>query len=153
METIMFKHILVPTDGSASSKDAVATAIRLAQALGAKITVFHVTPEYKQAFESEGFIMPRIPALQQRFEEETAARASTILDEAKHAAAKVGVTCFSAVACGDVPYQMIIAQADKSHCDVIVMASHGRRGLDALLLGSETQKVLTHSKIPVLVCR
>jgi nucleotide-binding universal stress UspA family protein len=153
METIMFKHILVPTDGSALSKDAVDKAIRLAKALDAKLTVFHATPEYKQAFESEGYIMPRIPALQQRFEEEAAAHANTILDEAKHAAAKAGVTCFSAVACGDVPYRLILAQADKSHCDVIVMASHGRRGFDALLLGSETQKVLTHSKIPVLVCR
>jgi nucleotide-binding universal stress UspA family protein len=148
----MFKHILLPLDGSACSNTAAGKAIQLALALGAKITTMNVVPEYKKAFESEGFIMPRIPELQERFEEETGARANKIIGEVKKAAATAGVQCFSAVATGDIPYKMIIEQAAKSNCDVIVMASHGRRGLDALLLGSETQKVLTHSKIPVLVC-
>lgn len=149
----MFKHILVPMDGSELSSEAVNQAIQLAKALGAKITALNVVPAYKRIFESEGFVMPRIPALKERFEEETAARANKVLGEAKKVAAAAGVQCFSAIATGDVPYKMIIEQAIKSKCDLIMMASHGRRGLDALILGSETQKVLTHSKIPVLVCR
>lgn len=149
----MFKHILLPMDGSDCSSAAAAKAIQLAHALGAKITALNVVPEYKKAFESEGFIMPRIPELQERFEEEVTARANQILGEPRKAAAATGVQLFTVVATGGAPYKVIIEQAEKSKCDVIVMASHGRRGLDALLLGSETQKVLTHSKIPVLVCR
>jgi nucleotide-binding universal stress UspA family protein len=149
----MFKHILVPMDGSELSTQAAGKAIELAKSLGAKITALNVVPTYKQVFESEGFIMPRIPSLEERFNEEAAARANKILGQAKQAAAAAGVQCFSAIATGDVPYRQIIDQAVKSKCDLILMASHGRRGLDALILGSETQKVLTHSKIPVLVCR
>ena len=149
----MFKHLLLPLDGSECSNSAADKAVKLASALGAKITAMNVVPHYKKAFESEGFIMPRIPELERRFEEEATGRAEKILGDVKKAAAAADVQCFSAIATGDTPYKMIIEQAEKSHCDAIVMASHGRRGLDALLLGSETQKVLTHSKISVLVCR
>ena len=149
----MFKHILLATDGSTLSDQAVQPAIRLANALGAKITAVHVVGEYHLHLHDEGFAMPNIPALKMRFEEEEAARADKILGAVKKAAADAGVACFSAVLTGDVPYERIIEQAEKSNCDVIVMASHGRQGLQSILLGSETQKVLTHSKIPVLVCR
>ena len=97
--------------------------------------------------------MPEIPDLKMRFEEEKAARADKILGAVKKSAAAAGVVCFSTVATGDAPHELIIEQAAEFHCDVIVMATHGNRGLQGILLGSETQKVLTHSKIPVLVCR
>ena len=98
--------------------------------------------------------MPEIPVmLKRRFEEENAERASQILGEVKKIAAAYGVKCSTVVANDDSPYEAIIKQAKKSKCDLIMMASHGRRGLQAILLGSETTKVLTHSKIPVLVVR
>jgi nucleotide-binding universal stress UspA family protein len=149
----MFKHILVPTDGSALSEIAVQQAVNLAFVLRAKITAIHVVGGYRPAFESEGFKMPKMPDLKERFEEEETARANKILGTVKKAAAEAGVTCFSAVVTGDSPHEAIIEYATASKCDLILMASHGRRGLDGFLLGSETQKVLTHSKIPVMVCR
>lgn len=149
----MFKHILLPTDGSTLSDQAVQLAIGLAKALGAKITAVQVVGEYHLHLQDEGFAMPDLPALRMRFEEEEAARTNKIFGAVKKAATDAGVVCFSAVVTGDVPYERIIEQAANSKCDVIVMASHGRRGLQGVLLGSETQKVLTHSKIPVLVCR
>jgi nucleotide-binding universal stress UspA family protein len=97
--------------------------------------------------------MPEIPALKKRFEEEEAVRAKKILGSVKEAARTAGVECEVVAATGDVPYAVIINQATKFKCDLIIMASHGRRGLEGILLGSETQQVLTHSKIPVLVCR
>lgn len=149
----MFKHILLPTDGSKLSDKAVRAAIRLAGELGAKITAVHVAGEYRMALPSEGYVMREIPALKKRFEEEAAARAKKMLGAVKAAADRGGVDCDTVVVSGEIPYEMIIKQAGKSRCDVIMMASHGRRGLQALLLGSETQRVLTHSKIPVLVVR
>ena len=149
----MVKHILLPTDGSKLSNKAVKQAIEFAKALGAKITAVHVVGGYHLAQPDEGFVMPDIPALKKRFEAEEAARAKKILDSVKKAAQTAGVACDVVVATSDVPYEMIINQATKFKCDLIVMASHGRRGLQGILLGSETQKVLTHSKIPVLVCR
>lgn len=149
----MFKHILLPTDGSKLSNKAVKQAIEVAKALGAKITAVHVVGAYPPVLPDEGFVLPEIPALKKRFEEEAAARAKKILGSAKEAAQAAGVECSVIVATSDVPYEMIINQATKFECDLIIMASHGRRGLQGILLGSETQKVLTHSKIPVLVCR
>src|ERR1019366_2728808 len=149
----MVTHILLPTDGSKLSNKAVRQAIEFAKALGAKITAVHVVGGYHLALPDEGFAMPEIPALKKRFEEEEAARAKKILGSVKEAAEMAGVECAVVVATGDVPYEMIINQATKFKCDLIIMASHGRRGLQGILLGSETQKVLTHSKIPVLVCR
>lgn len=149
----MFKHILLPTDGSALSDKAVRAAIRLAGDLGAKITAVHVVGEYQMALPSEGYVMRELPTLKKQFEEREAARAKRILGAVNAAAGKVGVDCDTVVASGEMPYELIIKQAGKSKCDLIMMASHGRRGLQALLLGSETQKVLTHSKIPVLVVR
>ncbi len=149
----MIKHILLPTDGSKLSNKAVKQAIEFAKALGAKITAVHVVGGYHQILPDDGFVMPEIPALKKRFEEQEAARAKTILDSVKEAAQMAGVECYVVVATGDMPYEMIIKQATKSKCDLIIMASHGRRGFQGILLGSETQKVLTHSKIPVLVCR
>ena len=149
----MFKHILLPTDGSKLSNKAVKQAIAFAKALGAKITAIHVVGDYHLVLPDEGFIMPDVPALRKRFEAEEAVRAKKILDAVRKSASEAGVECDTVTATSDVPYETIINQATKFKCDLIIMASHGRRGLRGILLGSETQKVLTHSKIPVLVCR
>ncbi len=149
----MFKHILLPTDGSKLSDRTVTQAIEVAKALGAKITAVHIVGAYHLVLPDEGFATPEIPALKKRFHEEETARAKKILGTVKHAAQMAGVECDIVMATSDVPYEMIINQATKLGCDLIIMASHGRSGLQGILLGSETQKVLTHSKIPVLVCR
>ena len=149
----MFKHILLPTDGSEFSDKAVTVAIEVAKAFGAKLTVLHIVSGYHLVLQDEGLAMPQIAVLKKRLEEEKAAGAKTILGSVQEAVRMAGVECDAVVATSDVPYEMIIDQATRFKCDLIVMASHGRRGLAAILLGSETQKVLTHSKIPVLVCR
>lgn len=149
----MYKHILLPTDGSKLSDKAVTEAIEVARLLGAKITALHVVGAYHPVLPDEGLIVPEITVLKKRFEEEEAARARKILGNVKAAAQRAGVACDLVVATSDAPYEMIIGHAKKSNCDVIIMASHGRRGLRGILLGSETQKVLTHSRIPVLVWR
>lgn len=149
----MFKHILLPTDGSELSARAVQQAIEVAKAFGARITAIHMVGAYNPARYDAAFSMPAMPELKKRFEEAEAELANKILGSVKDAAQKAGVECESVVAVGSVPYEMIVKQAAKSQCDLIVMASHGRRGLEGLLLGSETQRVLTHSKVPVLVCR
>jgi len=149
----MFKHILLPTDGSELSDKAVKQAIEAAKAFGAKLTALHIVDAYRLNMVGEGFPGPEIPVLKKRYEEEKAARAKKILGSVEEAAKTAGVECDVATATSDVPYEMIIDQATRFNCDLIVMASHGRRGLQGILLGSETQKVLTHSKIPVLVCR
>ena len=149
----MFKHVLFATDGSELSGQAAPKAIAVAKALGAKLSVMHVVRRFHSVFESEGFLMLKTPDLKERYEEETKAHADKILQAIKKAASEAGVQCFSAVVFGDLPYKAIIEEADKTKSDVIMMASHGRRGLHGMLLGSETQQVLTHSKIPVLVLR
>ena len=149
----MYKHILVPTDGSELSHQAVTQAIKLAKAVGAKMTAVHVVGSYHLVLPDESFATPGIPSLKRRFEEEEATRAKQILGPIKEAAKTAGVECDVIVATGEVPYEMIIDQATRFGCDLIIMASHGRSGLQGILLGSVTQKVLTHSKIPVLVCR
>ena len=149
----MFQHILVPTDGSEISDKAIRQAIELAKALGARITALHVVNELHLHLPDEGFPIPELPALKRRFADDAAVHAKTILGSVKEAAKIAGIECDVATATSDTPYEMIIDQATRFKCDLIVMASHGRRGLQGILLGSETQKVLTHSKIPVLVCR
>jgi len=150
----MINHILLPTDGSELSDEAVKMAIDLARTLGARITALHVIEPYHPPFLKGDYKLPEIPVLLKRqYEKETAERASRILAEANKAAAAERVKCSTVVAKNESPYEAIVKQAGKSGCDLIVMASHGRKGLKGILLGSETQKVLTHSKIPVLVCR
>jgi nucleotide-binding universal stress UspA family protein len=149
----MFKHILLPTDGSKLSDQGVKQTIKMAKALGEKITAVHVMNNYHVVLQDEGFLMPDVPVLRKRLEEIRSRQVREILGSVKEAADKVGVRCDTVVAIGDMPYEMIIKQAKKSKCDLIMMASHGRRGIKGILLGSETAKVLTHSKIPVLVLR
>jgi nucleotide-binding universal stress UspA family protein len=147
----MFKHILVPTDGSQLSQEAVKRAIAFAKETGARITFFYAKPEYPVAFYGEGALID--PTTPEKFAQMADEQAKAILDACAQLAAAEGVTCATLSKTSDVPYEAIIAAADEAGCDLIFMASHGRRGIGALLLGSETQKVLTHSKIPALVYR
>ena len=147
----MFKHILVPTDGSMLSAKAAKQAVKLAKALGAKITGFYAAPDYTSTYYGDGYILraPSAKAQAEVAEKQARKCLSTIEVEAK--VGKVPCEVFHVVS--DSPYEAIIDAAKKKKCDLIFMASHGRRGLSGLVLGSETQKVLIHSKIPVLVCR
>lgn len=147
----MFKHILLPTDGSKLSSKAIKQGIDLAKKSRARITAIHVVPEFKLMVD-DGITMLS-PALKKRFEDEGRKRAQKMLDDVAQLARARGVRCATLCVASDLPYQEIIAAAKKGKCDLILMASHGRRGLSSLLLGSETSKVLLHSKIPVLVVR
>ena len=150
----MYKNILVPTDGSKLSGKAVAEAIKLAMTCRARITVMHVISDFKKAM-SETYAVPAAMAapVQKKFQDEAAVRSKKILDSACAEANVAAITCTGVSVVSDSPYDAIIKQTAKSKCDVIVMASHGRKGLQGFLLGSETTKVLCHSKIPVLVVR
>lgn len=147
----MFKHILLPTDGSELSRQNARRAISFAKEAGAKITVFFAKPEYPVAYFGEGALID--PSTPEAFAEMAEHLASEYLGEIRDQCVEAGVECYIATESNDVPYQAIIAAAEKAGCDLIFMASHGRRGLSGLLLGSETNKVLTHSTIPVLVYR
>ncbi len=148
----MFKHILLPTDGSKLSNRAVDRGIALAKDLGARITSIHVVPELRMITD-ESFVMPMGVELQRRYDREAKARAQKMLDAVGQKAQALGIQHAELVVTGELPYEAIIEAAKKQKCDLIMMASHGRRGISGLLLGSETAKVLTHSKVPVLVVR
>ena len=147
----MFKHILVPTDGSELSTDTVRRAISFAKEAGAKVTFFFAKPDYPVAFYGEGALID--PTTPEKFAEMASEQAKEILARCEQLATDSGIACASMALTTDIPYEGIISAADSAQCDLIFMASHGRRGISGLLLGSETQKVLTHSKIPVLVYR
>ncbi len=147
----MFKHILVPTDGSALSDSTVARAVSFAKEAGARITFFYAQPDFPMPIYGEGALID--PTTPEQFAKSAASEAEAILAKARSAAEADGVACDSDTAVNEVPYEAIIDAADRHGCDLIFMASHGRRGIAGLLLGSETQKVLTHSKTPVLVYR
>lgn len=147
----MFKHILVPTDGSTLSTDTVRRAVGFAREAGARITFFYAKPEYPVAFYGEGALID--PTTPEKFAEMADQQAREILGACEQIAREAGVACASLSATSDVPWEAIIEAATDAGCDLIFMASHGRRGLGGFLLGSETQRVLTHSKIPVLVYR
>jgi nucleotide-binding universal stress UspA family protein len=148
----MFKHILLPTDGSKFSDRAVQRGLELADAIGARVTAVYVIPELRMMAD-ESFVLPNSGDLKRRYDKESRSRAEKMLGKIAERAAAAGVEFESIAVNGAVPYEQIIDTAKKRKCDLIMMASHGRRGLSGLLLGSETSKVLTHSKIPVLVVR
>ncbi len=147
----MFKHILVPTDGSQLSQDTVKRAVAFAREAGARVTAFFAKPEYPVTYFGEGALID--PTTPEKFAEMADQQANEILDFAREQCAEAGVDCQTMSATSDIPYEAIIEAAEKAGCDLIFMASHGRKGISGLLLGSETNKVLTHSKIPVLVYR
>lgn len=147
----MFKHILVPTDGSELSGVAIRSAIMFAKETGARITFFYARPDFPMPIYGEGALID--PTTPEQFAQSAEQEAKTILDQVVADAAAAGVSCETESVVSEIPYEAIIQTAEKHGCDLIFMASHGRRGLANLLLGSETQRVLTHSKIPVLVYR
>lgn len=149
----MFKHILVPTDGSRPSTKAVKYAIRLARSSKARITALHVIPPFSPPIYMDG-IAP-YPELYSPAEYKKAGERQTRKLLARvEALAKAGrVRCGTAFVTGERPWQAIIAAARSRRCDLILMGSHGHGGIAAVVLGSQTAKVLTHSKTPVLVCR
>ena len=145
----MFKHLLLPTDGSQMSSNAVHEAIQFAKSINASVTGIYVMPEYQTfTFQTE-----MLSDTKEQFEKDSRAHADQFLSVIEKAAAAAAVACDTAVATSDHPYEAIIQAAEERGCDLIVMASHGRKGLQGVLLGSETQKVLTHSPLPVLVYR
>ena len=148
----MFKHILLPTDGSKLSDRAVQRGLEFAKEIKARVTAVHIIPEFRMMAD-ESFALPTSADLKRRYEKEAKARADKMLAKIGERANAAGVKYEGVGLMGDVPYESIIETAKKRKCDLIMMASHGRRGLSGLLLGSETAKVLTHSKIPVLVVR
>ena len=148
----MFKNILVSTDGSKLSSKAIRTAVRLAAATGAKVTGAYVIPPYVAPMYGEAAIY--VPSVSpKRYKELTQREARKALAAVEIEARTAGVDYHGASLTANNPWEGIIRTAKSKGCDLIVMASHGRRGLAGLVLGSETTKVLTHSKIPVLVCR
>ena len=144
----LYQNILVPTDGSKRSRKAIGAAVRLAKLLGARVTGVYVIPAYVAPIYSEG--MMYAPS-RNRSAEKRAGKAA--LNEIEAATKAAGVPFSGALMAAGNPWEGILRTARTKRCDLVVMASHGRRGLSGLLLGSETTKVLTHSKIPVLVCR
>ena len=148
----MFKHILVSTGGSKLSGKAVRTAVRLAGATRARVTGVYVVPPYLPPMYGEG--MMYAPAMSPAKYRDSVKRAGQkALAAVEIEAQTSGVAYGGALLTAQNPWEGIVRTAKAKKCDLVVMASHGRRGLAGLLLGSETTKVLTHSKVPVLVCR
>jgi nucleotide-binding universal stress UspA family protein len=145
----MFKNILIPTDGSELSQRAVHTAVDLAKLHHARLTGIHVIPDYHLLIAYEGAFDP---VTEERIEEDAKVRAENYLAFVRKSAQDAGVPCETVCETSDHPYAILKA-ADARRCDLIVMTSHGRKGLAAVLLGSETRKVLTHTRIPVLIVR
>ena len=149
----MFRHILVPTDGSALSLKAAKAAVDLAKVHGAKITAIHVMAPYVPPTGGDGIMYYPESFSPQEYRKAVEKEAERALAKVRRLA-DAGKVPFSPLAVtNDQPWEAIVNAAKKRKCDVIVMASHGRRGIAGLLLGSETTKVLTHSRTPVLVCR
>lgn len=147
----MYKHILIPTDGSALARAAAVAGVKLAKAVGAKVTGFHAAPpatpiEYKGMFPV-GYSDPTQRA---RVIEKAAGKHLAVIEKAAQAA---GARCKVEHVTDDFPAAAIVAAAKRNGCDLIFMPSHGRRGFKNSLLGSQTQKVLSLSKVPVLVHR
>ncbi|TDQ45346.1 universal stress protein [Tepidicella xavieri] len=147
----MYKRILVATDGSKLSNLAVQHALKLADVTGAEVVALKVVPRYPQTYFEGGVALAAEEI--KRIEKEWQAEAMEVVNAVKAEGQKMAVKVKPATVKSDLVAEAIIAAAKKHKADLIVMASHGRRGLKRLLLGSETQQVLTHSHIPVLVLR
>ena len=145
----MHRHILIPTDGSELSMNAIDYGMALAKSVNAKVTVLTVSPPFN-TFAVE---LDMITDTREQYEKRMTTLAEKYLKAAKEVAATAGVSCETMHVERDQPYLAIIETAARKSCDLIVMASHGRRGVSAIVPGSETVKVLTHSTVPVLVVR
>jgi nucleotide-binding universal stress UspA family protein len=147
----MYRNILIATDGSALAEKAVSHGLSLAKFVGAKVTAVIVETPFNVFGVPESQARQMSEAFAQH-EKHNKQHAAKVLNHVANAARTIGVPCEGVQTEHDQPYQAIIATAKQKDCDVIVMASHGRSGISALLLGSVTNKVLTHTNIPVVVC-
>ena len=147
----MYKHILLPSDGSRLSRKAIKQGVAFAKSIGAKVTGFYANPGIP--IEYLGIDAPMPQSVYDAESERERKFADKILAEIAEAARRAGVTCDCVSVESRSAADAIMATAKRRGCDLIFMASHGRHGISAVLLGSETTKVLTHSNIPVLVCR
>ena len=145
----MFKHLLLPTDGSQLSEVAIYKAIDFAKSINARVTGFHVIPE----FHVFTYRTEMLEDTREEFMRDSRIHAEKYLAVIERAAQAAGVQCDVLHVVSDHPHEAIIQAASKRGCDLIAMASHGRKGMQGMVLGSETYKVLTHSQIPVLVYR
>jgi nucleotide-binding universal stress UspA family protein len=149
----MYKHILLPTDGSPLSTAAVKAAVALARPLRARITALHVIPPFKPPAFIDGVVpMPELYS-PEAYRLSTERNAQRIFAKIAARAKAARVKLDTVIATGDPAWSEIIRVAKAKRCDLIVMASHGRRGIAGVVLGSQASRVLTRSKIPVLVCR
>ncbi len=144
----MFKHILFPTDGSRTAEKAITTAVETAKQLGAKISAVSIIEPFPYMTVGDF-----VPIATNDFEAQAKRNAAAALDQMQHACAEQGVPCDTLTLEAAHAHSGILSCALQTGCDLIVMGSHGRRGMEALLLGSTTTKVLTHTKLPVLVVR
>ena len=147
----MFKHILVPTDGSELSQSTVQRAVAFAKETGARLSAFYAKPGYPVIYYGEGALIDTTSP--EQFAELAEQQAVKILTFAEEECRKAGVPYSGITLTCDVPYEGIIQAATEAGCDLIFMASHGRSGIGRLLVSSVTEKVLSHTKIPVLVHR
>ena len=145
----MFKHILLPTDGSPLSEAAIQKGMRFAKSIGAQVTGLYVIPPYRLL----GGGKESLADTKGQYDRDSKARAQTFLGPILDLGKELGVSTDSVTETSNHPYEAIIRTAETRGCDLIMMASHGRRGFQALVIGSETNKVLTHTTIPVLVFR
>lgn len=144
----MFKHILLPIDGSELSLRAAKMGIELAKVCGARVYALHVVPP----FQALVYMSAALAAAEPTYTEQSMDLAAEYLDDVRTLAEEAGVKYSGSFDVAEHPHEVILKTAREKRCDLVVMASHGRRGLSRLLLGSETQKVLLQGKMPVLVC-
>lgn len=149
----MYRHILIPTDGSELAEHAVTSGLSLAKSLGAKVTVITVEDPFDWLLVPETRVSQQALDVFEKHKEQVRKQAANVLGRAADAAKGAAVPCDTMQVENVQPFRAIITAAADKGCDLIVMASHGRGGLSALVLGSVTNKVLTHTKTPVLVCR
>ncbi len=147
----MYQRILIATDGSTLSKKAVKSAIELASLCGAELVAIKVVPRYPESYFEGGIALPAEDV--RRVEDQWATEGQAIVDAVKKSASAKNVSTKALTVKSDVVSDALLAAAKKHKCDLIVMASHGRKGIKRLLLGSETQQVLTHASVPVLVLK
>jgi nucleotide-binding universal stress UspA family protein len=148
----MFKHILIPTDGSRLAAKGIRAGVRLARALGARVTALYVIPPFLPVMYA-GLDGHAQSAARRSFRRNAENAAQLALAVAEKDARAAGVACATQLTTDPEPWGGILRVAHARKCDAIAMASHGRGGLGGLILGSQTQRVLAHSKIPVLVAR
>jgi nucleotide-binding universal stress UspA family protein len=146
----MFKHILMPTDGSDHSEKAIERGIELAKLCGAKVTGIHVMPDYRMLLASEGM---ESASVDENMDEQARAQAARFLAFVQRTADAAGVPCDTLIAKGQHPYDAIVDTANERGCDLIVMTARHRKGLVSLIMGNEASRVLHRASIPVLTFR